>query len=130
MDGLFFDRPGKRPGTTLNAKGELPEMADKDSYGRLLDPHPIEKGLTVADMVDQHLFAYNAARLREASQLLARKVMQNDVTVGMTLSGALTPTGLGTSALVPLVDGGFIDWIVSPDSNLFHDIPRSLVFEL
>lgn len=100
------------------------------SYGRLLDPHPIEKGLTVADMVDEHLFAYNAARLREASQLLARKVMQEDVTVGMTLSGALTPTGLGTSALVPLVDGGYIDWIVSTGANLYHDIHRSLGFEL
>jgi deoxyhypusine synthase len=108
----------------------LPGMPDNNSYGRLLDPQPIEKGLTVADMVDNHLFAYNAARLREASQLLARKVMKNDVTVGLTLSGALTPTGLGTSALVPLIDGGYIDWIVSTGANLYHDIHRSLGFEL
>ncbi|HEX2912747.1 MAG TPA: deoxyhypusine synthase [Chloroflexia bacterium] len=105
-------------------------MAENTSYGHKLDPHPIGKGLSVADMVDQHLFAYNAARLREACQLLARKVMQPDVTLGVTLSGALTPTGLGASALVPLIEAGFIDWIVSTGANLYHDIHRSLGFEL
>ncbi|MEI7556797.1 deoxyhypusine synthase [Candidatus Chlorohelix sp.] len=103
---------------------------EKKVYGRKLDPRPIQKGMTVAQMVDEHLFAYNAARLREACQLLARKVMQPDVTVGVTLSGALTPTGLGYSALVPLIEGGYIDWIISTGANLYHDIHRSLGFEL
>ncbi len=100
------------------------------SYGRKLEPKPIQAGLTVAEMVDNHLFAYNAARLREACQLLAREVMQPDVTVGVTLTGALTPTGLGASAIVPLIDGGYIDWIISTGANLYHDIHRSLGFEL
>jgi deoxyhypusine synthase len=99
-------------------------------YGRKLDPQPLGKGTTVRDLVDNHFFAYNAARLREACQLLAQRVMQPDVTVGVTLSGALTPTGLGYSSLVPLIDGGFIDWIVSTGANLYHDIHRSLGFEL
>ncbi len=100
------------------------------SYGRKLDPRPITSGLTVSQLVDEHFFAYNAARLRESCQLLARKVIQPDVTLGVTLSGALTPTGLGYSALVPLVEGGYIDWIVSTGANLYHDIHRSLGFEL
>lgn len=99
-------------------------------YGRKLDPSPLGKGTSVRDLVDNHFFAYNAARLREACHLLARRVMQPDVTVGVTLSGALTPTGLGYSALVPLIEGGFIDWIVSTGANLYHDIHRSLGFEL
>src|ERR687886_283760 len=99
-------------------------------YGRKLDPRPLGQGTTVRDLVDNHFFAYNAARLREACQLLAQRVMQPEVTVGVTLSGALTPTGLGYSSLVPLIDGGFIDWIVSTGANLYHDIHRSLGFEL
>jgi deoxyhypusine synthase len=99
-------------------------------YGRKLDPEPLGKGTTVRDLVDNHFFAYNAARLREACHLLARRVMQPEVTVGVTLSGALTPTGLGYSSLVPLIDAGFIDWIVSTGANLYHDIHRSLGFEL
>ncbi len=99
-------------------------------YGRKLDPQPLGKGTTVRELVEQHFFAYNAARLREACQLLAQRVMRPDVTVGVTLSGALTPTGLGYSALVPLIEGGFIDWIVSTGANLYHDIHRSLGFDL
>src|SRR5215216_4080265 len=76
------------------------------SYGVKLDPQPIVPGLSVRDLVDNHLYAYNAARLREACQLFARKIAEPDVTIGVTLSGALTPTGLGTSAIVPLIRAG------------------------
>lgn len=99
-------------------------------YGVKLDPRPITAGLSVRELVDQHLYAYNGARLREACQLFARKIAQPDVTVGVTLSGALTPTGLGTSAIVPLISAGLIDWVVSTGANLYHDMHRSLGFEL
>ncbi len=99
-------------------------------YGRKLDPQPLGRGTTVRELVDSHFFAYNAARLREACHLLAQRVLRPEVTVGVTLSGALTPTGLGYSSLVPLIDAGFIDWIVSTGANLYHDIHRSLGFEL
>src|SRR5689334_23546006 len=48
--------------------------------------------------------------------------------LGVTLSGALTPTGLGTSAIVPLIRAGLIDWVVSTGANLYHDMHRSLGF--
>lgn len=100
------------------------------SYGVKLDPRPISAGMSVRDLVDHQLYAYNAARLREASQLFARKIAEPDVTIGVTLSGALTPTGLGTAALVPLIRAGLIDWVVSTGANLYHDLHRSLGFEL
>lgn len=65
--------------------------------------------------------AYNAARLREACQLFTQKVLEEDVTVGLSLTGALTPAGLGISSLIPLMAHGFIDWIVSTGANLYHD---------
>jgi deoxyhypusine synthase len=54
----------------------------------------------------------------------------DDVTIGVTLSGALTPTGLGTAAIVPLIRAGLIDWIISTGANVYHDMHRSLGFEL
>ncbi len=33
----------------------------------------------------------------------------------------MTPAGLGVSCLVPLIEYGFIDWIVSTGANLYHD---------
>jgi deoxyhypusine synthase len=100
------------------------------SYGVKLDPTPIQPGLSVRELVDNHLFAYNAARLREACQLFARKIADPDVTIGVTLSGALTPTGLGTSSIVPLMRAGLIDWVISTGANLYHDMHRSLGFNL
>jgi deoxyhypusine synthase len=84
----------------------------------------------VTQLVDRYLLAYNGARLREACQLFARKILQPDVVVGVTLSGALTPTGLGVGVLVPLIEAGYIDWIVSTGANLYHDLHRSLGLEL
>jgi len=39
----------------------------------------------------------------------------------MTLTGALTPAGLGMATLIPLIEAGFVDWIISTGANLYHD---------
>src|ERR671935_3080727 len=99
-------------------------MAKKKSRylsGRRIDPRAITGGETLADLVDETFLAYNAARLREACQLFAQKMLEPDVTVGMTLTGALTPAGLGMAALIPLIKAGFVDWIISTGANFYHD---------
>jgi deoxyhypusine synthase len=48
-------------------------------------------------------------------------MLEPDVTVGLSITGALTPAGLGMSALIPLIEGGFVDWIISTGANLYHD---------
>jgi deoxyhypusine synthase len=99
-------------------------MAKKKSkflQGRRIDPAPITKKISVADLIDQSFLAYNAARLREACQLFTKKMLEPEVTIGLSLTGALTPAGLGISALIPLIKAGFIDWIISTGANLYHD---------
>ena len=97
-------------------------MADrKRSLGPRIAPEPIAPGITVDRMVDSALLAYNGARLREACRLFVERMLEPDVTVGLTLSGALTPAGLGRSCLIPLLKAGFVDWIVSTGANLYHD---------
>jgi deoxyhypusine synthase len=89
--------------------------------GARIDPQPITPGISVTDLVDNNLLAYNGARLREAVQLFTRHLLDDDVTIGVSVSGALTPAGLGMSSLIPLIEAGFIDWIVSTGANLYHD---------
>src|SRR5215475_13583474 len=89
--------------------------------GRRIDPAPIENSISAADLIDNSFLAYNAARLREACQLFTKKMLDPDVTVGLSITGALTPAGLGISALIPLIKAGFIDWIISTGANLYHD---------
>src|SRR5216683_2436929 len=93
-------------------------MAGKKSkflQGRRIDPGPITKKISVADLIDESFLAYNAARLREACQLFTKKMLEPEVTIGLSLTGALTPAGLGISALIPLIKAGFIDWISQPE---------------
>lgn len=96
---------------------------DKSGYlrGKPVHPHAIDGMTTIVELVDNAFLAYNAARLREACRLLTRKMLEPDVTVGVSITGALTPAGLGMSALIPLIGHGFIDWIVSTGANLYHD---------
>jgi deoxyhypusine synthase len=99
-------------------------MAKKKSKflsGKRIDPTPIDKNTTLADLVDESFMAYNGARIREACRLFTNKMLEDDVTVGVTLTGALTPAGLGISAIIPLIKAGFIDWIISTGANLYHD---------
>src|SRR5215207_5961125 len=98
--------------------------------GKRIEPKRIGPGLTVTDLVDGTFQAYNAARLREACHLLTRKMLDDDVTIGMTMTGALTPAGLGMSAVIPLIEAGFVDWIISTGANLYHDTHFGIGLEL
>ncbi|MBC7185676.1 MAG: deoxyhypusine synthase [Calditrichaeota bacterium] len=89
--------------------------------GPRIKPAPITGSISVTELVDKTFLAYNAARLREAARLLVEKVLREEVTVGLSLSGALTPAGLGLSCVVPLIEHGFVDWITSTGANLYHD---------
>lgn len=107
-------------------------MKRKSAYlsGKKIAPTPIAKGISLVELVDQALLAYNGARLREACQLFTQRMLENDVTVGMSITGALTPAGLGKAAIIPLIQNGFVDWIVSTGANLYHDMHFGLGMDL
>src|SRR3984885_15266384 len=89
-------------------------------------PPAVTGDAKVADLIDQTFSSYNAGRLREVCKVFTHKFLEPDCTVGLTLSGALTPAGLGMSCLIPLIKAGFVDWIVSTGANLYHDTHYAL----
>jgi len=95
--------------------------ASKYLQGKSIGPKAITGQTTVSELIDKTFLAYNAARLREACWLFTRKMLEPDVTIGVSVTGALTPAGLGMSAFIPLIEHGFIDWMVSTGANLYHD---------
>jgi len=108
-------------------------MADsKKRYlggARILPPR-VRGEMTAAQLVEGVFSAYNAARLREAARLFASKMLAPGTTVAASLAGALTPGGYGISCLIPLVEAGFVDWIVSTGANLYHDLHFGLGMRL
>ncbi len=89
--------------------------------GKKIDPTPITINTSIVDLIENSFISYNAGRLREACQLFVDKMLGEDVTIGLSITGALTPAGLGISALIPLIENGFVDWIISTGANLYHD---------
>jgi deoxyhypusine synthase len=100
---------------------------DKHSYlsGKRVLPKPITKKSDVASVID-NMDAYNGGRLRAACQLLRDKYAEKDVTIGLSIAGALTPAGLGPSTIIPLMNHGFVDWLVSTGANMYHDMHFAL----
>jgi deoxyhypusine synthase len=127
--------------TTENAKrryrkdlSETPEWLKKkqcphrDQYlsGKRIRPKNITGKEKVTELIDETFLAYNGARLKEGCQLFRDKMLESDVTIGMSFAGALTPAGMGCSSIVPLIKAGFVDWLVATGANLYHDMHFAL----
>src|SRR6266536_1528737 len=99
--------------------------------GPQIIPRRIKPGMTVVELIDQQFQAYNSARLNEAAHLYAQEMLapEMDVTIGLTMAGALTPAGLG-GCLITLMEKGFVDFIISTGANLYHDMHHALAMSL
>lgn len=109
---------------------EVPQADDYLSGERIL-PHPLRADMSVADLIDEDFQAYNAGRINEAARLFARRMLdpQQDVTICLTIAGAMTPAGVGGS-IITLMERGAIDFIVSTGANLYHDMHYALNYAL
>ena len=99
--------------------------------GAQIIPRRVHPNMTVAELIDQQFQAYNSARLNEAARLYAEEMLdpEKDVTIGLTMAGALTPAGLG-GCLITLMENGFVDFIISTGANLYHDMHHALAMSL
>jgi deoxyhypusine synthase len=76
--------------------------------------------MTIEDLVD--VFAssgYNGRQLGDAAKLYA-KMIEEDATICLTVSGAMTPVGFG-GIIKTLIERGFVDWIVTTGANVYHE---------
>ena len=89
--------------------------------GKRIFPEPIGKATDIVQIVDG-MDAYNGGRLRAACHLLRDRYAAEDVTIGLSLAGALTPAGLGPSSIIPLMNHGFVDWLSATGANMYHDM--------
>ncbi len=120
------DNKSKNKKKTTRPSGRLLKQKLKQKKSVFLSgprilPKPISQKTTITTLVDEVFAAYNSARLKEACHLFSSRMLEKDVTVGMSMTGALSPAGIGISCIVPLVQSGFIDWIITTGAILYHD---------
>lgn len=113
----------KKPVSEKSLGGHAIDGKSKSKFlkGKQILPGGIRKGIAASKLIEETFLAYNAARLREACQVFTQKMLEENVTVGMSLTGALTPAGIGRSCIIPMMRSGFVDWIISTGANLYHD---------
>lgn len=84
-------------------------------------PHiKLEPNMTIGQLVD--VFAgsgFNGRQLGEAARLYAKMIKEN-ATICLTVSGAMTPVGFG-GIIKTLIERGFVDWIVTTGANVYHE---------
>ena len=76
--------------------------------------------MTIEDLVN--VFAssgFNGRQLGDAAKLYA-KMIKEDATICLTVSGALTPVGFG-GIIKTLIERGFVDWIIATGANVYHE---------
>jgi deoxyhypusine synthase len=84
-------------------------------------PHiKLDERMTIEDLVN--VFAssgFNGRQLGDAAKLYA-KMIKEDATICLTVSGALTPVGFG-GIIKTLIERGFVDWIIATGANVYHE---------
>src|SRR5438067_4385239 len=115
-----------------NSNADKHELSQSDYLsGAQIIPRRVHANMTVAELIEQQYQAYNSARLNEAARLYAEEMLapEKDVTIGLTMAGALTPAGLG-GCVITLMEYGFVDFIISTGANLYHDMHYALAMTL
>ncbi|MFL5340669.1 MAG: homospermidine biosynthesis protein [Gemmataceae bacterium] len=113
----------------MHSTGGDPKFLQHISHKRI-EPPALKADAVLSDVIENVFLSYNAGRLRECCQIFISKMLVDNAVVGLSVSGALTPAGLGTSCLVPLIEAGFVDWIVSTGANVYHDTHFALGMDL
>ena len=84
-------------------------------------PHiKLDPKMTISDLVNVFSSSgFNGRQLGDAARTYAQMI-QEDATICLTVSGALTPVGFG-GIIKTLIEKGFVDWIVSTGANVYHE---------
>jgi deoxyhypusine synthase len=90
---------------------------------RRVNPRPITGKETAIELLDTAFGAYVGRQERTAFELMKRSLDEN-ASIFLTLSGAMTPAGLHQSCIIPLVESGVISCITTTGANLYHDAHR------
>ncbi len=84
-------------------------------------PHiKLDPKMRIEDLIEMYSnMGYNARQLGEAAKLYA-KMIKEDATICLTVTGAMTPVGMG-GIIKTLIERGFVDWIITTGANVYHE---------
>lgn len=96
---------------------------DKKLIGQLIKSKPITGQETTGQLFKKAFGGYVGRELKTAYEIIKRMI-QEDHTIVLTMSGAMTPIDFATSCVIPMMKAGFFDILTTTGANLYHDIQR------
>ena len=84
-------------------------------------PHiKLDPKMNIEDLVNVYeKSGFNGRQLGEAAKLYSKMIKEN-ATICLTVSGAMTPVGFG-GIIKTLIERGFVDWIITTGANVYHE---------
>jgi len=84
-------------------------------------PHvKLDPKMNIEDLVEVFSRSgYNGRQLGEAAKLYSKMIREN-ATICLTVTGAMTPIGFG-GIIQTLIERGFVDWIITTGANVYHE---------
>jgi deoxyhypusine synthase len=95
----------------------------KRLVGRRITSEPIKGDETTAELLEKAFTGYVGRELRNAYRIIKR-MLEEDHTIVLTMSGAMTPIDFAVSCIIPLIKAGYIDILTTTSANLYHDLQR------
>lgn len=85
-------------------------------------PQPIDVGMSVSALVEGTFASATAGRLAAGLHALIRTIYgAPDALIGLSVDATLAPGGGTVAALVPLIEGGYVDLLAITGTNLYYD---------
>ncbi len=124
----MFEQKNEKTTSGISAKAQV--LIYSLIYVEKVDPHKfhgkdiphikLDPKMNIEDLV--HVFSrsgFNGRQLGEAAKLYSKMIEEN-ATICLTVSGAMTPVGFG-GIIKSLIERGFVDWIITTGANVYHE---------
>lgn len=95
----------------------------KRLVGRRITSEPIKGDETTAELLEKAFTGYGGRELRNAYRIIKRMI-EEDHTIVLAMSGAMTPIDFAVSCIIPLIKAGYVDILTTTSANLYHDLQR------
>ncbi len=93
--------------------------------GPKVENEAIRGNETTSELIDKAFKAFVGRELATAYSII-RRMIREDHTIVMSVSGAMTPADLATTCIIPLIQAGMVDVLTTTGANIYHDLQRTL----
>jgi len=94
-----------------------------DSFGPKVAGEPITGRETTRELIEKAYQAFVGREIATGYRIIRRMIEENQ-TIVLTISGAMTPANLATTSIIPLIRAGIVDIITTTGANIYHDLQR------